>query len=63
MSHGPVLGPLAFATLYWNLTRTPLRYVVALCHGDVTLQLAQIIDGVDAGVGQLRALDLVLGGS
>ena len=55
---------------YWILT---VRYpVVALCHGDpVALELQdwslhvlqQIIDGVDVGAGQLRDLDLGLGGS
>ena len=52
---------------------TPLGYpVVALCHGDpavLNLQgqplhsLQQSIDGIDDGVGQLKALDLDLGGS
>lgn len=53
--------------------RTPLRYpIVAPCHGypaALDLQarpfhmLQQIIDGVDAGVGEPKALDLGLGGS
>ena len=55
------------------LTRTPLRYpVVALCHRDLTALamqnwplhvLQQFISGADVGVGQLKALDLGLGGS
>ena len=58
---------------YRILTRTPLGYpVVALCHGDLValdLQdqllhtLQQFIDGIDVGVGQLKSLDLGLGGS
>jgi len=53
---------------YWIVTGAPLRYpVFALCHGGpsaLDLQdwpfhtLQQIIDGVDIGVGQLKALDL-----
>ena len=58
---------------YSVLTGTPLRYpVVALCHGDPAALdeldqschvLQQFIDEVDAEVGQLKALDLSLGGS
>ena len=58
---------------YWILTGSPLGYTfVSLCHGDPTtldLQdqpfhiLWQFIDGVDVGMGQLKALDLGLGGS
>lgn len=53
--------------------RAPLRYpIIALCNGDplaLDLQewllhkLQQFTDGVDAGVGQLKALILGLGGS
>ena len=53
--------------------RAPLRYpIIALCNGDplaLDLQewllhkLQQFTDGVDAGVGQLKALDLGLVGS
>jgi hypothetical protein len=52
---------------------TPLRYlVVSLCYGDpaaLDLQdlpfhvLQHLIDGVDAGMGQLKTLTLSLGGS
>ena len=67
MSHWSGSRPLASATLSdWILTRTPPKYsVVALCHGDPASldqqdwpfhMLQQIIDGVDFGVGQLRAL-------
>lgn len=55
------------------LTMTPLSYpVVALCRGDPTALdlkdwplhlLQQFIDRVDVRVGQLRPLDLGLGGS
>ena len=58
---------------YWILTRTPLGFlVVGLCHGDLKalgLQdqplhvLQWFIDGVDVGLGQLKVLDLDLGGS
>jgi hypothetical protein len=58
---------------YWLLIRTLLRYPAdALCHGDhATLDLQnwpfhklhQFIDGVNVEVGQLKALNLGLGGS
>ena len=57
----------------WILTKSPLGYpAVALCHEDpaaLDLQdwslhtLQQFIDRVDVGVGQLKALNLGLGGS
>jgi hypothetical protein len=63
VSHWAGLRPLASAHhQFWTLSRTPLCYpAVALCHE--SLQLQQFIGGVDAGVGQLKALDLGLGGS
>ena len=53
---------------YWNLTRTPLRYpVVVLSHhgGPVVFSwplhvFQQFINAVDVGVGQFKALVLVL---
>ena len=61
---------LASATL--TVLDPHLDLVIALCHEDpaaLELQdwtlhtLQQFIDGVDVGVGQLKALDLGLGGS
>jgi hypothetical protein len=53
--------------------KTPLKHsAVALCHGDPAAldlydwpfnSLQEILDGIDDGVGQLKALDLDLGGS
>ena len=58
---------------YWILTGTPLGHpVVALCHGDPVVldqqdkpfrDPQQFIDNVNFGVGQLKVLDLGLGGS
>lgn len=58
---------------YWILTGTPLRYHVAAlcCGGPVFLNLQvwplhmlqKLIDGMGAGVSQLIALNLDLGGS
>ena len=70
MGHRSVSRPLVFTILYWIFTGHPLGYpVVTLCHRDpVVLDLQDwpfhvFIDGVDAGVGQLKALDLSRGGS
>jgi hypothetical protein len=54
---------------YWNLTGTPLGYpVVTLCHGDpaaLDLQGWSLYplfkDGLDVGVGQLKALSGIRG--
>jgi hypothetical protein len=50
---------------YWILTETPFRYpMVVLCHGDpaaLDLQdqpLHKLTDEEDAGVGQIKVLDL-----
>ena len=55
---------------YWILSGTHLGYsLVALGHAALDLQdwpfyvLQQLTDGVDVGLGQLKALDLSLGGS
>ena len=50
---------------YWILIRTPIKYpVVSLdLQGLPFHMLLPFIDEVDLGVGQLKALDLVLGGS
>ena len=70
MSHWSDLRSLALPHhQYWDLTGTPLGYpAVALCHecpAALNLQdwplhtLQQFIDGVDVGVGQFKALDLI----
>lgn len=74
MSHGSGLRPLASATLsildpQWDSSQYP---VVTPSHGDpavLVLQaqhlhmVQQFLDEVDAGVSQLKALDLGLSGS
>ena len=71
MSRWPGSRPLASATsTVLGSHQTLLRYPVVLCHEDseaLDLQdwplhtLQQFIDGIDVGVGQLKALDLGLG--
>lgn len=74
MSHGCSVRSLASATRSIpDPHGTPLRcLVVALCHGDpgaldqqgqALHMLQQFIDGAVVGMGQLKALDLGLGGS